>query len=190
MVTFVNGNGLRSGYVIKVKGDLYRVMSAEHRTPGKGRAFMQAKLRKLKDGTQTEIKFRADEGVERAEMEQVDMEFLYEDPSGYCFMNCETYEQIFLDEKIIGEGKKFMLPNTRIIVEFCENEAIGVSFPEMVELKVTDTEPGLKGATASGSGKPATLETGLVGTVPQFIKIGESVKVSTTSGEYLERVKT
>ena len=151
---------------------------------------MQAKLRKLKDGTQTEIKFRADEGVERAEMEQVDMEFLYEDPSGYCFMNCETYEQIFLDEKIIGDGKKFMLPNTRIIVEFCENEAIGVSFPEMVELKVTDTEPGLKGATASGSGKPATLETGLVITVPQFIKIGESVKVSTTSGEYLERVKT
>ena len=176
--------------MIKVKGDLYRVMSAEHRTPGKGRAFMQAKLRKLKDGTQTEIKFRADEGVERAEMEQVDMEFLYEDPSGYCFMNCETYEQIFLDEKIIGDGKKFMLPNTRIIVEFCDNEAIGVSFPEMVELKVTETEPGLKGATASGSGKPATLETGLVVTVPQFIKIGESVKVSTTSGEYLERVKT
>ena len=190
MVTFVNGNGLRSGYVIKVKGDLYRVMSAEHRTPGKGRAFMQAKLRKLKDGTQTEIKFRADEGVERAEMEQVDMEFLYEDPSGYCFMNCETYEQIFLDEKIIGDGKKFMLTNTRIIIEFCDNEAIGVAFPEMVELKVTDTEPGLKGATASGSGKPATLETGLVVTVPQFIKIGESVKVSTTSGEYLERVKT
>ena len=190
MVTFVNGNGLRSGYVIKVKGDLYRVMSAEHRTPGKGRAFMQAKLRKLKDGTQTEIKFRADEGVARAEMEPVDMEFLYEDPSGYCFMNCETYEQIFLDEKIIGDGKKFMLPNTRIIVEFCDNEAIGVSFPEMVELKVTETEPGLKGATASGSGKPATLETGLVVTVPQFIKIGESVKVSTTSGEYLERVKT
>jgi len=190
MVTFVNGNGLRSGYVVKVKGDLYRVMTAEHRTPGKGKACMQAKLRKLKDGTQTEIKFRADEAVERAEMEQVDMEYLYEDPSGYCFMNCETYEQVFLDEKIIGDGKKFMLPNTKIIVEFCENEAIGVSFPEMVELKVTDTEPGLKGATASGSGKPATLETGLVVTVPQFIKIGELVKVSTTSGEYLERVKT
>ena len=109
MVAFVNGNGLRSGYVIKVKGVLYRVMTAEHRTPGKGKAFMQAKLRNLKDGTQTEIKFRADEAVERAEMEQVDMEYLYEDPSGYCFMNCETYEQIFLDEKIIGDGKKFML---------------------------------------------------------------------------------
>ena len=190
MVAFVNGNGLRSGYVIKVKGVLYRVMTAEHRTPGKGKAFMQAKLRNLKDGTQTEIKFRADEAVERAEMEQVDMEYLYEDPSGYCFMNCETYEQIFLDDKIIGDGKKFMLPNTRLIVEFCDDAAIGVSFPEMVELKVTDTEPGLNGATASGSGKPATLETGLVVTVPQFIKIGESVRVSTTSGEYLERVKS
>ena len=190
MVAYVNGNGIRSGYVIKVKGVLYRVMTAEHRTPGKGKAFMQAKLRNLKDGTQTEIKFRADEAVERAEMEQVDMEYLYEDPSGYCFMNCETYEQIFLGEKIIGDGKKFMLPNTRLIVEFCDDAAIGVSFPEMVELKVTDTEPGLKGATASGSGKPATLETGLVVTVPQFIKIGESVRVSTTSGEYLERVKS
>ena len=190
MVAFVNGNGLRSGYVIKVKGVLYRVMTAEHRTPGKGKAFMQAKLRNLKDGTQTEIKFRADEAVERAEMEQIDMEYLYEDPSGYCFMNCETYEQIFLGEKIIGDGKKFMLPNTRLIVEFCDNAAIGVSFPEMVELKVTDTEPGLKGATASGSGKPATLETGLVVTVPQFIKIVESGRVSTSSGEYLERVKS
>lgn len=190
MVSFVNGNGLRVGYVIKFKGDLYRVMAAEHRTPGKGKASMQAKLRKLKDGTQTEIKFRSDESVERAEMEQIDMEYLYEDPSGFCFMNCETYEQIFMDDKMIGDGKKFLMPNTRVIVEFCDDAPIGLSFPEMVELKVVDTEPGLKGATASGSGKPATLETGLVVTVPQFIKIGEAVRVSTTTGEYLERVKS
>ena len=116
MVSFVNGNGLRVGYVIKFKGDLYRVMAAEHRTPGKGKASMQAKLRKLKDGSQTEIKFRSDESVERAEMEQVDMEYLYEDPSGFCFMNCETYEQIFMDDKMIGDGKKYLLPNTRVIV--------------------------------------------------------------------------
>ena len=189
MVAFVNGNGLRPGYVIKVKGDLYRVMSADHRTPGKGKASMQAKLTKLKDGTQTEIKFRADEAVERAEMEQIEMEYLYDDPSGLCFMNCETYEQMFLDEKIIGDGKKFLLPNTRVIIEFCDNNPVGLSFPENVDLKVTDTEPPLKGATASGSGKPATLETGLVVTVPQFIQIGEMVRVSTSSGEYLERAK-
>ena len=189
MVTFVNGNGLRPGYVIKVKGDLYRVMAAEHRTPGKGKASMQTKLRKLKDGTQTEIKFRADEAIERAEMEQVDMEFLYEDPSGLCFMNCETYEQMFLEDKIIGEGKKFLLANARVTIEFCDDNPVGVSFPETVELEITDTEPPLKGATASGSGKPAKLETGFVVTVPQFIQIGEKVRISTSSGEYLERVK-
>jgi elongation factor P len=104
-------------------------------------------------------------------------------------MNCETYEQMFLDEKIIGDGKKFLLPNARIMIEFCDDSPIGVSFPEGVELKVTDTDPPLKGATASGSGKPATLETGLVVTVPQFVQIGELVRVSTSSGEYLERVK-
>ena len=186
MVAFLNGNGLRPGHVIKIKGDLYRVMSAEHRTPGKGKASMQTKLRILKDGTQTEIKFRADESVERAEMEQVEMEYLYDDPSGLCFMNCETYEQMFLDEKIIGDDKKFLLPNARIMIEFCDDSPIGVSFPEGVELKVTDTDPPLKGATASGSGKPATLETGLVVTVPQFVQIGELVRVSTSSGEYLE----
>ena len=189
MVAFINGNGLRVGYVIKFKGELYRVMAAEHRTPGKGKASMQAKLRKLKDGTQTEIKFRADESVERAEMEQSEMEYLYDDPSGMCFMNCETYEQIFLDEKILGDDKKFLLPNARVMIEFCDDSPIGVSFPESVVLKVTDTEPPLKGATASGSGKPATLETGLIVTVPQFIKIGEMVSVSTTSREYLERAK-
>ncbi len=190
MVAYVNGNGLRVGYVIKVKGELYRVMAAEHRTPGKGKACMQAKLRKLKDGTQTEIKFRSDESVERAEMVQVEMEYLYDDPSGLCFMNCETYEQTFLDEKVIGDGKKFLLPNARVIVEFCDDDPIGITFPETVDLEVTDTEPPLKGATASGSGKPATLETGLVVTVPQFVQIGGKVRVSTSSGEYLERVKT
>ena len=189
MVAFLNGNGLRPGHVIKIKGDLYRVMSAEHRTPGKGRAFMQAKLRKLKDGTQTEIKFRADESIERAEMEQVEMEYLYDAPSGLCFMNCETYEQMFLDEKVMGDGKKFLLSNARVTIEFCDDSPIGVSFPETVDLKVTDTEPPLKGATASGSGKPATLETGFVVTVPQFIQIGEWVRISTSSGEYLERAK-
>ena len=189
MVAFVKGNGLRPGYVIKVKGDLYRVMVTEHRTPGKGQASMQAKLRKLKDGTQTEMKFRSDESVERAEMEQIEMEYLYDDPAGLCFMNCETYEQTFLDEKVIGNDKAFLLPNAKVKIEFCDDNPIGVSFPEAVELAVTDTEPPLKGATASGSGKPATLETGLVVTVPNFIQIGEVVRVSTSSREYLERAK-
>ena len=165
-------------------------MSAEHRTPGKGRAFMQAKLRKLKDGTQTEVKFRADEGVERAELEQREMEYLYSDPSGYCFMNCETYDQIYLDESLLNEAKKFMLSNARVIVEYCDDKPIGINLAETVDLKITETDPPLKGATASGSAKPATLETGIVVHVPQFIETGEVVRVSTSSGEYLERVKS
>ncbi len=189
MPVYVSGNGIRPGFVIKYNNSLYKVLSAEHRTPGNKRAFLQAKLRNLKDGTQRDVKFRADEEIERAVMEQTEMEYLYNDPSGYCFMNCETYEQTFFEETFVEDAKKFLLPNTRVQIEFCEGEPIGVSFPETVDLEVTDTEPPMKGATASGSGKPATLETGLVVTVPQFIQIGEKVRVSTSSGEYLERVK-
>jgi len=189
MVAYVSGNGIRPGYVIKYNNQLYRVMTAEHRTPGNKRAFCQAKLRNLADGTQTEVKFRADEEVERAALEQKDMEFLYEDPMGFCFMNLETYEQIFVEDKLIKDSKKFLLPNAHVRLEFYEDKPIGIMLQETVDLKVEDTEPPLKGATASGSGKPAKLETGHTVTVPQFVQIGETVRVSTTSGEYLERVK-
>ena len=189
MATYISGNAIRPGYVIVYNKDLYRVMSAEHRTPGNKRAFMQAKLRNLKNGNQTDVKFRADESIERAALEQAEMEYLYSEPAGYCFMNSETYEQIFLDDEIIGDAKLYLLPNFKIQVEFYESKPIGIGLPETVDLKVEDTEPPLKGATASGSGKPAKLETGLVVTVPQFIEIGELVRVSTTSGLYLERVK-
>ena len=189
MASYINGNGIRAGYVVVYNKLLYKVMSAEHRTPGNKRAFMQVKLRNLKDGTQTEVKFRADESIERAEMEQNDMEYLYNDPAGYCFMNSETYEQIFIEPSIVDDVKLYLLPNLNVQVEFHNEKPIGIGLPETVDLEVTDTEPPLKGATASGSGKPATLSTGLVVTVPQFIKIGEMVKVSTSSGEYLERVK-
>ena len=189
MVAYINGNGIRPGYVIKYNDKIYRVMTSEHRTPGKGRAFCQAKLRNLIDGLQTEVKFRADEQVERCSLEQKKMEYLYNDPSGYCFMNCETYEQIFLDEGLLKDRIKFLLPNTRVQIEFYEEKPLGVALPEAVELEVSDTEPPFKGATASGSGKPATLETGLIVTVPNFIEVGEKIKVSTTSGDYLERAK-
>lgn len=189
MGVYINGNGIRAGYVIKYNNALYRVLHSEHRTPGNKRAFMQVKLRRLKDGIQTEVKFRADGQVERAILEQAEMEYLYNDPSGYCFMNSETYDQIFLDEDLISSVKDFLLPNNKVQMEFYEEKPIGITLPESVELKVVDTEPRLKGATVSGSPKPATLETGYVVNVPQFIDIGEVIRVSTTSGEYLERVK-
>ncbi len=190
MANYISGNGIRPGYVIAYNKELYRVMAAEHRTPGNKRAFCQAKLRNLKTGNQTVIKFRADEEIERAALEQAEMEYLYTDPTGFCFMNTKTYEQIFVGEDIIGDTRKFLLPNTKIQIEFYEDKPIGLDLPETVDLKVEDTEPPLKGATASGSGKPATLETGLVVTVPQFVEVGEVVRVSTTSGDYLERVKS
>ncbi len=189
MATYISGNGIKSGHVILYNGKLHRVMKAEHRTPGNKRAFCQAKLRNLESGLQCAVKFRGDENVERAELEQLEMEYLYEDPSGFCFMNCETYEQIFIDSDIIESAKVYLLPNTKIYVEFHEGRAIGISLPETVSLEVSETAPGLKGATASGSGKPATLETGLVIIVPQFIEVGEVVRVTTSTGEYLERVK-
>jgi len=189
MAAYISGNGIRPGYVIMYNKELYRVMKAEHRTPGNLRAFCQAKLRSLKNGTQTEVKFRADEQIERANLEQAEMEYLYSDTSGYCFMNSQTYEQIFIEDDIIADAKQYLLPNTKVKVEFHEEKPNGLELPETVDLAVEDTEPQMKGATASGSGKPATLETGLVVIVPQFVNIGEKVRVSTTSGEYLERVK-
>ena len=189
MVAYVNGNGVRPGYVVKYNDKIYRVMTSEHRSPGKGRAFCQVKLRNLLDGLQTEVKFRADEQVERLSLEQVTMEYLYSDSSGYCFMNCDTYDQVFLEEALLKDVIKYLLPNTRVQVEFYEEKPLGVALPETVVLEVTDTDPPFKGATAAGGGKPATMETGLVVTVPNFIEIGEKVRVSTSSGEYQERVK-
>ena len=189
MVAYVSGNGIRPGYVIKHNNQIYRVMTAEHRTPGNKRAFCQAKLRNLRDGLQTEVKFRADEEVERCALEQTEMEYLYSDPSGYCFMNCDTYDQVFLEGALLKDTIKYLLPNTRVQVELYEEKPLGVALPETVDLEVTDTDPPFKGATAAGGGKPATMETGVVVTVPNFIEIGEKVRVSTSSGEYQERVK-
>ena len=189
MANYINGNAVRTGHVIKYNKTLYRVMIAEHIKPGKGPAYMQVKLRNLKDGTQTDGRLRSDERIERTVLEQVEMEYLYKDASGYCFMNTTNYEQIHLDEKTLEGMKKFLMQNIKVYVEFHEGDLIGLELPETVDMKVVETAPPLKGATASGSGKPATLETGLVVTVPQFIEPDETVRVNTATEEYIERVK-
>ena len=117
------------------------------------------------------------------------MEYLYTDSSGYCFMNSESYEQIYMEQSLVDDVKEFLLPNCKVHVEFHEERPIGIQLPETVDLRVVDTEPQMRGATVSGSGKPATLETGLIVNVPKFIEIGEVVRVSTSSREYQERVK-
>ena len=189
MAAYINGNAVKVGHIIRHKNETYKVMTTVVQKPGKGPSYLQAKLRNILQGNQMEVRFRSDEKVERIALEQQNMEFLYEDPSGYCFMNTETYEQLTLPKEDVGDAVNFLTPNLKAQIEFLDGSPINVLLPKVVELKVIETEPPLKGATASGSGKPAKCETGLSISVPNFIEVGEAVKVDTEEGKYLERAK-
>jgi elongation factor P len=178
---------LRPGMIIQHQGELYTVFSVEHRTPGNKRGSMQTKLRNLRSGTITDYRFRAEDQVDRAILDEVEFQFLYGDGDGYHFMNTENYEQIHLGKDILGDATDYLIPDMNVKIEFHEGRPIGISLPDTVELKVTDTEPGLQKATASSVMKPATLETGLVVQVPPFINIGEKIKVNTTEATYVSR---
>ncbi|MGH9794366.1 MAG: elongation factor P [Candidatus Acidiferrales bacterium] len=178
---------LRPGMIIQHEGDLYAVFSVEHRTPGNKRGSMQTKLRNLRSGTISDYRFRAEDQVDRAILDEVEFQFLYGDTAGYHFMNTENYEQIHLGKEILGDATDYLIPDMNVKIEFHDGTALGVSLPDTVDLKVTDTEPGLQRATASSVMKPATLETGLVVHVPPFISIGEKIKVNTAEGTYVSR---
>lgn len=180
---------LRPGMAILHDGNFCRVMTVQHTTPGNKRGFVQAKLRNLQSGNSFEHRFRSEDKIEKADLEEREMEFLYASGDEHHFMNTETYEQVALTADMLAEAVQFITPNTKVMVEFYQDKAIGVDLPTTVDLKVVDTPPGMKGATASGSGKPATLETGLQVTVPQFVEIGEVVRIDTAEGKYLERAK-
>jgi len=180
---------LRPGMAIMHEGNLCRVMKVQHITPGNWRGMVQVKLRNLKTGNSLEYRFRSEDRVERASLEQHEVEFLYKEGNDYHFMNTETYEQFHLTDETLGDNIYYLIPNIRVKVEFNEGAPVGVEMPLTVDLKVVATDPGLKGATATNSGKPATLETGLVVQVPQFISEGEKVRVDTAEGKYLERAK-
>ncbi len=183
----VKATQLRPGMVIQHEGDLYAVFSVEHRTPGNKRGAMQTKLRNLRTGSIVDYRFRADDFVERAILDEVEMEFLYSDADGYHFMNTQTFEQIALSKDVLGDSTDYLIPNTTIKVEFFEGKPIGVSLPDTIDLTVVETEPGLQKATASSVMKPAKLETGLVIQVPPFINNGDKVKVDTSEGRYIQR---
>ncbi len=180
---------IRKGQVIEVGGDPCRVMDFRHVTPGKGQAVVQTRLRNLRTGSSFEQRFRSTESVERVVVEEQTFEYLYHDGTDYIFMNTETYEQIALSEDLLGDTVHYLLPNTQISVEFYQGQPIGIKPPPTVNLKVVETEPSLKGATASAQNKPATLETGLIVQVPPFVDIGDVIKVDTSEGKYVERVK-
>ena len=178
---------LRPGMIIKHNNDLHSVFSVEHRTPGNLRAFIQAKLRNLRTGAMFEHRFRSPEPIEKINVDETEMEYLYNDGDGYYFMNTENYEQLHLNRDILGDAVDYLIPNLQIRVEFYNGKAVGIELPQTVELTVLETEPGLKSATASSVTKPAKTETGLVVQVPPFINEGEKIKVDTAEGVYLSR---
>ena len=178
---------LRVGMTIIHNSDPHRVMAVQHVTPGNWRGMVHAKLRNLRSGSQSQTRYRSVDQVERAEMEQHEMEYLYQNGDEYVFMNTQTYDQMSLDADTLGEAVKFLLSNMKLQIEFFEGKPVGIDLPKTVDLKVTYTEPGMKGATATNSPKPATLETGLIVQVPTFVQIGDVVRIDTTTGAYLQR---
>jgi elongation factor P len=178
---------MRPGMVIKHNNDLHTVFSVEHRTPGNLRAFIQAKLRNLRTGAMFEHRFRSSDPIDKITVDQVQMEYLYQDGENHVFMNTENYEQLHLGKDVLGDAVDYLTPNLQISVEFYDDKPVGVELPQTVDMKVVETEPGLKSATASSVTKPAKTETGLVVQVPPFINEGETIRVDTSEGAYLSR---
>ena len=178
---------MRPGMVIKFNNDLFSIFSVNHRTPGNLRGFVQAKMRNLRSGTMIEHRFSSEDKVERAILDEVKMEYLYDDGEYFYFMNSENFEQLHLTKDILGDAVSYLIPELKVSVEFYEGKPMSVELPATVDLKVIETEPGLKGATVSNVTKPAKLETGLVVQVPPFITEGEKIRVNTAEGTYQER---
>ena len=178
---------MRAGMCILFEGDICRLMEVKHVTPGNLRGFVQARMRSLKSGNSFDHRFSSTERVERAILDTHAMEYLYSDPTGHHFMNQETYDQFTLDNETLGDTLLYLLPNMVIQVDFHDEKPVGIELPNTVILEVVDTEPSMKGATASASYKPAKMETGLVVNVPPFIEPGTKIIIDTRENKYLSR---
>jgi elongation factor P len=178
----------RKGPKIELEGKPYIIIDFLHVKPGKGGAFVRTRLKNMETGQVLEKTFRSGEKVDRPDLLEREMQYLYRDVEGYCFMDNNNYEQIFIDEDHLGDSKNFLKENVNVKVLFFNNRPIGIDLPIFVELLVSETEPGLRGDTATGATKPAVLETGYVIQVPLFINEGDAVKIDTRTGEYVERV--
>jgi elongation factor P len=180
-------NDFRTGLTIEVDGGIWRVMDFQHVKPGKGAAFVRSKLRNLRTGAVQEKTFRAGEKVAKAQIDNRKMQYLYANGDQHVFMDQESYEQIELPETAIEYELKFLKENMEVYIMLYHGESLGVELPNTVELEVTDTEPGIKGDTASGGTKPATLQTGLVVQVPFFVNIGDRLIINTVESSYVSR---
>src|SRR5687768_12273539 len=180
---------IRRGMVIVFEGQPCKVIEFRHHTPGNLRAMVQTKLRNIKTGSSFEHRFRSSDSVEKASLEQHEMEYMYSDGSHHHFMNTENYEQVALSEEELGDAAQWLTPGLKIQAEFYESAPIGIDLPLSMELTVTRTDPTLKGATISNVNKPATLENGVTVTVPAFINEGDRIRVDPTESRYIERAK-
>jgi elongation factor P len=178
---------MRPGYGFKMDGKVFIVTGYEHRTPGNLRAFIQLKYRNVQTGQTLEKRFNPSEDLDLIDLDRRPVEYLYSDSSGATFMDTETYDQATIPASVLGDALKYLRPNAQCVVLFSEGKALFVEMPASVELVVKDTPPGIPGATVTNQLKEATMETGLVTRVPAFIKIGETIKVSTEDGSYQSR---
>jgi elongation factor P len=180
---------LRPGMVIVHEGQLYTVHSVDHRTPGNKRGAMATKMRSLKSGSIIDYRFRAEDFVERAVLDEIEFQYMYSDTEGYHFMNTADFEQMHLYADVLGDAVNYLIPDMIVNLEFYEGKPIGVILPDTVDLLVVDTEPTVQKATASAVMKPAKLETGLMINVPPFINNGDKVKVDTSEARYIQRAQ-
>jgi elongation factor P len=185
----IQATQMKRGMCIKHENDLFRVVATQHITPGNWRGMVQAKIRNLRTGSIIEHRFRSEDRVERAILDEVEMEYLYQDGDLYYFMNNETFEQVGLSADVLGDAVPYLIPNIKLEVEFYEERPVGIELPMSVVMKVIETEPAIKGASVSNVGKPAKMESGLVVSVPPFISEGDVIKIDTATGSYLERAK-
>ncbi len=185
----MRASDMKKGQTIKVDNNLYSIVDYQHVKLGKGGAVYQTKLKNLTDGGIRDIRLRSEENIEEAFLDKRKFEYLYSTPNEHVLMDLESFDQITLDDDAFGDGQKYLKPNTQLQVSMYEEKPLVIDLPNTVDLKITDTAPEIKGATATNQYKPATMETGLVVSVPPFIKVGEILRVDTRSGEYITRVK-
>ena len=184
----VSAGDFRNGITLEIDGQVMQVMEFQHVKPGKGAAFVRTKLRNVIDGGVVERTFRPTEKFPQARIDRIDMQYLYQDGDLYNFMNVETYDQIAINSDIVGDSMKFVKENENVKVLSYNGSVFAIEPPLFVELEVTETEPGLKGNTATGATKPATVETGAQIQMPLFVNTGDKLKIDTRTGEYLSRV--
>jgi elongation factor P len=185
----VKASELKPGRAIVMDGQVWVVTNSDHVKPGKGPAYAQVKFKSATGSGTTEKRFRSVEDVEQAVIDRREMEYLYSDGTGAVFMDNESYDQSTVHESVLGDAMQYLKPNTQIVVLMYNDSPISIEMPAAVELQITDTQPGIKGATATNQLKEAICETGLKTRVPPFVETGEVIKVSTETGEYLGRVK-